>query len=66
MNRVAANLPAPQLTLRQYLKAELLDEMQVHLIPIPLADGTRLGVEVKSGVKPKQQSTLISSGHYRS
>jgi dihydrofolate reductase len=28
--------------IREYLRAGLLDEMQIHLIPIPLGDGIRL------------------------
>jgi dihydrofolate reductase len=41
--------------MRQYLKAGLLDEMQIHLIPILLGDGIRLfenldpeGIELRS------------------
>src|SRR2546429_152247 len=54
--------------IRQYLKAGLLDEMQIHLIPILLGDGIRLfeGLDPE-GVELRRTSSIETPGatHFR-
>lgn len=54
--------------IRQYLKAGLLDEMQIHLIPILLGDGIRLfaGLDPE-GIKLRKTSAIETPGatHFR-
>jgi dihydrofolate reductase len=49
--------------IRQYLKAGLLDEMQLHLIPILLGDGGRLfeGSDLR-GIELRKTSTIDTPG----
>jgi dihydrofolate reductase len=52
----------------QYLKAGLLDEMQIHLIPILLADGVRLFDDLDSeGIELRRASSIETPGatHFR-
>jgi dihydrofolate reductase len=54
--------------IRQYLKAGLLDEMQIHLIPILLGDGVRLfeGLDTE-GIELRKVSSIDTPGatHFR-
>ena len=54
--------------IRQYLKTGLLDEMQIHLIPILLGDGIRLfeGLDPK-GIELRKASSIETPGatHFR-
>ena len=54
--------------IRQYLKAGLLDEMQIHLIPILLGDGTRLFEDLgPEGIDLRRTSSIEtpSATHFR-
>jgi dihydrofolate reductase len=54
--------------IRQYLKAGLLDEMQIHLIPILLGDGIRLFEDLDpEGIKLRKTSSIDtpSATHFR-
>jgi dihydrofolate reductase len=54
--------------MRQYLKARLLDEMQIHLVPILIADGTRLFEDLDpEGIELRRTSTIETPGatHFR-
>lgn len=54
--------------IRQYLKAGLLDEMQIHLIPILLGDGTRLFADLDpKGIELRKISAVETPGatHFR-
>ena len=53
---------------RQYLKAGLLDEMQIHLIPLLLGDGIRLFEDLDpEGIELKRTSSIETPGatHFR-
>jgi dihydrofolate reductase len=45
-------------TIQQYLKAGILDEIQIHLVPILLGDGIRLFEHLGTGA-PELQSTRV-------
>jgi dihydrofolate reductase len=54
--------------MRQYLKAGLLDEMQLHLIPILLGDGIRLFEDLDpEGIELRRTSSIETPGatHFR-
>ena len=54
--------------IRQYLRAGLLDEMDIHLIPILLGDGTRLFEDLDpEGIELKRTSTIETPAatHFR-
>ena len=54
--------------MRQYLKARLLDEMQIHLVPILIGDGTRLFEDLDpEGIEVRRTSTIETPGatHFR-
>jgi dihydrofolate reductase len=54
--------------MRQYLKARLLDEMQIHLIPILLGNGIRLFEDLDPGrIELRRTSTIETPGatHFR-
>jgi dihydrofolate reductase len=54
--------------MRQYLKARLLDEMQIHLVPILIGDGTRLFEDLDpEGIELRRTSTIETPGatHFR-
>ncbi len=54
--------------IRQYLKAGLLDEMQIHLIPILLGDGIRLFEDLDpEGIELRRTSSIEtpSATHFR-
>jgi dihydrofolate reductase len=53
--------------MRQYLKAGLLDEMQLHLIPILLRDGIRLFEDLDQGIELRRTSSIETTGatHFR-
>ena len=54
--------------LRQYLKARLLDEMRIHLVPILIGDGTRLFEDLDpEGIELRRTSTIETPGatHFR-
>ena len=54
--------------IRQYLKAGLLDEMQIHLIPILLGDGVRLFEDLDpEGIELRRTSSIETPGatHFR-
>jgi len=54
--------------IRQYLKARLLDEMQIHLVPILIGDGTRLFEDLDpEGIELRRTSTIETPGatHFR-
>jgi dihydrofolate reductase len=49
--------------IRQYLKAGLLDEMQIHLIPILLGNGIRLFEDLDSeGIELRRASSIETPG----
>jgi dihydrofolate reductase len=50
------------------LKARLLDEMQIHLVPILIGDGTRLFEDLDpEGIELRRTSTIETPGatHFR-
>jgi dihydrofolate reductase len=54
--------------MRQYLKAGLLDEMQIHLVPILLGNGIRLFEDLDpEGIELRRTSTIETPGatHFR-
>jgi dihydrofolate reductase len=54
--------------MRQYLEAGLLDEMQIHLVPILIGDGTRLFEDLDpEGIELRRTSTIETPGatHFR-
>ena len=54
--------------MRQYLKAGLLEEMRIHLIPILLGDGTRLFEDLDpEGIELRRESSVETPGatHFR-
>jgi dihydrofolate reductase len=54
--------------IREYLRAELLDEMQIHLIPILLGDGIRLFEDLgPEGIELRRTSSIEtpSAIHFR-
>jgi dihydrofolate reductase len=54
--------------MRQYLKARLLDEIQIHLVPILIGDGTRLFEDLDpEGIELRRTSTIETPGatHFR-
>jgi dihydrofolate reductase len=54
--------------MRQYLKAKLLDEMRIHLVPILIGDGTRLFEDLDpEGIELRRTSTIETPGatHFR-
>jgi dihydrofolate reductase len=64
MGGVSVGVP-PCLTsgIRQYLKAGLLDEMQIHLIPILLGNGIRLFEDLDpEGIESRRTSTIETPG----
>jgi dihydrofolate reductase len=49
--------------MRQYLKAGLLDEMLIHLIPILLGNGIRLFEDLDpEGIELRRTSTIDTAG----
>ena len=49
--------------MRQYLKARLLDEMQIHLIPVLLGGGVRLFEDLDSkGIELRRTSSIETPG----
>jgi dihydrofolate reductase len=55
-------------TMRQYLKAGLLDEMQIHLIPLLLGGGVRLFEDLDpEGIELRRTSSIETPGatHFR-
>jgi dihydrofolate reductase len=54
--------------IREYLRAGLLDEMEIHLIPILLGDGIRLFEDLDpEGIELRRTSTIETPGatHFR-
>ena len=54
--------------MRQYLKARLLDEIQIHLVPILIGDGTRLFEDLDpEGIELRRTRTIETPGatHFR-
>ena len=47
---------------RQYLDAGLLDEMQIHLVPVLLGGGVRLFGGEPGPERPKLESTRVAEG----
>ena len=53
--------------IQEYLKAGLLDEMQIHVIPVLFGDGTRLFEDLGGWIELKRTSTVDTPGatHFR-
>jgi dihydrofolate reductase len=54
--------------MRQFLKAGLLDEMQLHLVPMLLGDGVRLFEDLdREGIELRRTSSIETPGatHFR-
>ena len=53
--------------IQEYLKAGLLDEMQIHVIPVLFGDGTRLFEDLGGRIELKRTSTVDTPGatHFR-
>jgi dihydrofolate reductase len=52
---------------RQYLKARLLDEMHIHLVPVLLGGGIRLFEDLPDPIELKRTSSIETPGatHFR-